>query len=411
MGLETYVRIDRHQMARINRQSVMRCIANHAPINRAAIARLTGLSLPTVMVITDELLQHGMILAQKDTKRSLGKRPEILSVCGEHYRFIGVDIGRTATRVVVVGLDKQPIFTLRFPTEHFEQASGFVDRICEAIQDAIAQSKVEKNTIVGVCVAMPGLIEQHTGNVLFSPNFGWKDVPLQEWMNARLPYQVIVENANRAQGMWEICRNQGDEQLSVLCIGLGYGIGGAFFENGRLYYGASGTSGEIGHITVSRDNVRCSCGNRGCLEAMASGAALAQQAQSAVTSGVPTLLKELCDGAMGTIDARMVFEAAKQGDAVSRQLIEKAADYIGQALATTINVMDPDKIYLCGGLMKNGDEFLRLIHEATLRRQMHQAGRNVMILPGTLEEWNVALGATQVIPYYEWNVEQLAFMR
>ena len=411
MGLETYVRIDRHQMARINRQSVMRCIANHAPINRAAIARLTGLSLPTVMVITDELLQHGMILAQKETKRSLGKRPEILSVCGEHYRFIGVDIGRTATRVVVVGLDKQPIFTLRFPTEHFEQASGFVDRICEAIQDAIAQSNVERDTIVGVCVAMPGLIEQHTGNVLFSPNFGWKDVPLQEWMNARLPYQVIVENANRAQGMWEICRNQGDEQLSVLCIGLGYGIGGAFFENGKLYYGASGTSGEIGHITVSRDNVRCSCGNRGCLEAMASGAALAQQAQSAVASGVPTLLKELSGGAEGTIDARMVFEAAKQGDAVSRELIERAADYIGQALATTINVMDPDKIYLCGGLMKNGETFLRLIREATLRRQMHQAGRNVMILPGTLEEWNVALGATQVIPYYEWNAEQLAFMR
>ncbi len=411
MGLETYVRIDRHQMARINRQSVMRCIANHAPINRAAIARLTGLSLPTVMVITDELLQHGMILAQKETKRSLGKRPEVLSVCGEHYRFIGVDIGRTATRVVVVGLDKQPIFTLRFPTEHFEQASGFVDRICEAIQDAIVQSKVERDTIVGVCVAMPGLIEQHTGNVLFSPNFGWKDVPLQEWMNARLPYQVIVENANRAQGMWEICRNQGDEQLSVLCIGLGYGIGGAFFENGKLYYGASGTSGEIGHITVSRDNVRCSCGNRGCLEAMASGSALAQQAQSAVASGVPTLLEELCGGAVGTIDAKMVFKAAGKGDAVSRELIEKAAEYIGQALAITINVMDPDKIYLCGGLMKNGEEFLRLIREATLRRQMHQAGRNVMILPGTLEEWNVALGATQVIPYYEWNAEQLAFMR
>jgi predicted NBD/HSP70 family sugar kinase len=411
MRLETYARIDKHQMARINRQSVMRCITNHAPINRAAIARMTGLSLPTVMVITDELLQHGMILAEKETRRSMGKRPDVLSVCGEHYRFVGVDIGRTATRIVVVGLDKQPIFTLRFATERFEQASGFVDRLCEAIRDAIEQSQVEVETIVGVCVAMPGLIERQTGNVLFSPNFGWKDVPLQEWMNARLPYQVIVENANRAQGMWEICCNQGDDQLSVLCIGVGYGIGGAFFQNGKLYYGASGTSGEIGHITVSRDNVWCTCGNRGCLEAMASGAALAQQAVSVVLSRAPTLLTEMCQGNAAAIDAKMVFEGMRRGDAVCRELIEKAADYIGLALATTVNIMDPDKIYLCGGLMKNGDEFLKLIREATLRRQMHQAGRNVMILPGSMEEWNVALGATQVIPYYEWNAERLAFMR
>jgi predicted NBD/HSP70 family sugar kinase len=341
----------------------------------------------------------------------MGKRPDVLSVCGEHYRFVGVDIGRTFTRIAVVGLDKQPIHTTRFPNEHFEQASGFVDRLCDAVQDVINESQVDRETIVGVCVAMPGLIERHTGNVLFSPNFGWKDVPLQAWMNERLPFQVIVENANRAQGMWEICRNQGDDQLSVLCIGVGYGIGGAFFQNGKLYYGASGTSGEIGHITVSRDNVWCTCGNRGCLEAVASGAALAQQAQSVVQSRVPSLLGEMCKGSIAAIDARMVFDAMRRGDAVSRELIEKAADYIGVALATTINVMDPDKIYLCGGLMKNGDDFLKLIREATLRRQMHQAGRNVMILPGSMEEWNVALGATQVIPYYEWNAELLSFMR
>lgn len=105
-------------------------------------------------------------------------------------------------------------------------------------------------------------------------------------MNQRLPYQVIVENANRAQARWEVRPGRGNQRMTVFCAGLGYGIGAALIQDGQVYYGSSGTSGEFGHITVcSRDGRRCSCGNTGCLESMASGAAIARAGQGTDPDG------------------------------------------------------------------------------------------------------------------------------
>ncbi len=410
--MDTYRRMDSHRMAMLNKQSVMRCISNHGPINRSAIAKMVGLSIPSVMDITDQLIEHGMVSVEMKKASGRGKQPELLSVCGEHYHFIGVDVGRTTIRIVLTGLDQSIIATVKYATEDVECERRFVERICAEIMALTRGSGVDEDTIVGVCVAMPGLIERESGRVIFSPNFGWEDVPLQDWMNEILPFQVIVENANRVQASWEVFRNQENNEKTVLCIGLGYGIGGGLLQNGKLYYGASGTSGEVGHLLVSHDDdTRCSCGNVGCLEAVASGAALARKARALVRSGEDAMLEKMCGGNVERLDARMVFEAAAAGDVPAQAVIDKTAEYIGVALAISINLLDPDRIYLCGGMMKNGSEFLKKIKACTLRRQMHNAGRGVEILQGDPDEWNVARGAAQVVPYYNWNKASLAFMR
>ena len=114
----------------LNKQSVMRCISNHGPINRSAIAKMVGLSIPTVMEITDKLLEHGMVVAEMKQGKGQGKRPELLRVCGEHFRFIGVDVGRTTIRIVLVGLDQQIIDMVKYATEDVHCARRFVERIC-----------------------------------------------------------------------------------------------------------------------------------------------------------------------------------------------------------------------------------------------------------------------------------------
>ena len=231
-------------------------------------------------------------------------------------------------------------------------------------------------------------------------------------MNELLPFQVIVENANRVQASWEVFRDQENNDLTVLCVGLGYGIGGGLLQAGNLYYGASGTSGEVGHIPVSDDReAKCTCGNYGCLEAVASGAALARKARHLVARGEDALLLQMCEGDLERLEAKMVFAAARMGDENARRMIDETAEFIGVALAACINLLDPDRIYLCGGMMKNGPEFLEKIRACTLRKQMHNAGRRVVILQGDPDEWNVARGAAQVVPYYDWKKESLAFMR
>lgn len=410
--MQTFSRMDKHLMAQMNKKNVIQCIDRFGPINRSAIAKMVGLSIPAVMDITEELIAHGLVTSAMREGSGQGKRPEVLSLSGDRFRLVGVDVGRTTTRLVLVGLDKRILRSQKFPTEPVAQPRQYAERVAQAVEQLIEQAGIDPATVLGVCVAKPGLIEPETGRVIFSPNFGWQDVPLKAWMSELLPYPVMVENANRAQGLWEVCVHPDDERLTVLCVGLGYGIGGALIEQGKVYRGASGTSGEIGHVTVSKDSgALCSCGNTGCLESLASGAALAQQARTIVAGHVKTILRDMAGEAPEKIDAKMVFDAAALGDHAARLLIDRAAEYIGIALAMTINLLDPDKIYLCGGLMKNGPYFLTKIKDCTLRRQMHQAGRNVSIQTGSAEEWNVALGATQVIPFYDWDGPALAFMR
>lgn len=400
-----------HRAAYSNKVNVIRCVQKHGPINRAAIAQEVHLSIPAVMSITEELLKKGMLTPAGRAGSGVGKHPELFDICGDHYRYIGVDIGRTMVRTVITGQDGSLLASDEVPTERFETPRLFVEQICSLITATVDKAQIDRSTVVGVCAAMPGLIEQGTGRVVFSPNFGWQDVPMQEWMNEVLPYQVIVENANRAQARWEVRPSRRNENLTVFCVGLGYGIGSALIQNSQVYYGSSGTSGEFGHITVCRENGRrCSCGNTGCLEAMASGAAIAEQGRELVGAGKARVLQSMCHNNPAQIDAKLVFDAAGCGDRDAGQIVASAAEYIGIALAISINMLDPDEIYLCGGLMKNGGDFPDQIKRYTRQRQMHFAGRHVVIQTGSLDDWHVAKGATLMILDNGWKFDTLSFL-
>ena len=391
--------------------NVIRCVQKLGPINRAAVAQEVHLSIPAVMAITEELLGHGILIPAGRAGSGVGKHPELLDICGDHYRMIGVDIGRTMVRTVITGLDGSVLANEAVQTELIEDPQLFMTRLCDLIIRTVQEARIDQRTIIGACVAMPGLIEQDTGRIVFSPNFGWQDVPMQEWLNSRLPYQTIVENANRAQARWEIRPGRNNENLTVFCAGLGFGIGAALIQDGRIYYGSSGTSGEFGHITVCREHGRrCSCGNTGCLESMASGSAIAEQGRELARAGRAPVLTAMCRGEFDRIDAKLVFDAARMGDEACGLVVSSAAEYTGIALATSINMLDPDEIYLCGGLMKNGPEFLEEIKRYTRQRQMHFAGRHVVIREGSQDDWHVAKGATLMILDNGWKFRALSFL-
>lgn len=149
------------------------------------------------------------------------------------------------------------------------------------------------------------------------------------------------------------------------------------------------------------------CGNSGCLEAVASGEAIALQARDAVCSGLPTSLRERCGGVSERIDAKLVFEVAAKGDAVALSIVDKATDYIGIGLAMAINILDPDCIVLCGGLTKNGPLFFDGVAHSMQMRQMRQAGRHVTLRLGTRGDYGTAIGAAHIISYNGWRVPRL----
>jgi predicted NBD/HSP70 family sugar kinase len=250
---------------------------------------------------------------------------------------------------------------------------------------------------------MPGLIENETGNVIFSPDFGWDNVPLRTWLQRKLPYPIIVENANRALALNEsYIPGETDHTHTTFSVNLGYGIGAGLVIGEDLYTGTSGTSGEIGHITVEPRGPVCKCGNIGCLEAVASGEAIASQAQAFIKNGVQSKIAELCGGFPGKIDAKLVFQAADMGDETALIIIARAAEYIGIGLSMAVNVLDPDRVVLCGGLMKNSPLFGNKITESIQKHKMRFAGRRMIISVGIKGEYSTANGACRVLANTLW---------
>ena len=393
-----------------NKINVMREIILEGPISRADLSRKLGLSVPSVMSLTENLIDLGLVHAVGKGKSRCGKRPELLDVVADSEYYMGVDIGRGSVRIAIMNLCREQVFGKIVETGEVDPAEAFVERLSDLILSCIEESKIEVNNLIGVGIAMPGLIERNTGHVLFSPDFGWNDIPLQNWLQMRLPYTILVENSNRAMALAE-CQWRGEMAPSnprtSLCVNLGHGIGGAILNSGRLYYGASGTSGEIGHITVVKDGPLCACGNRGCLEAVASGDAIARQGRDAVADGLDTCLREWVGENVNAVTAKQVFRAAMLGDAVALSIVDKAVDYIGIGLAMAVNILDMDSIVLCGGLTKNGEFFFDKVVKSVKKRQMKHAGRQVSMSMGTRGDYGTAIGAALFLAHDGWRVPKL----
>jgi predicted NBD/HSP70 family sugar kinase len=403
--MQQFRKMDKLQLAQINKYNVIRCLMKEGPINRAAIARRMGLSIPAVMFITDNLLKSDFIRSLGRGVSSGGKPPEMLEIVPERFYYIGLDIGRTMIRAAAADAVSRQVACLEEPTNNPVPEKKFVDRIARLILKIVRRLKTDNDRILGVGIAMPGLIEKERGTVLFSPDFGWNNIPLQEWLTAKIPFPVMVENSNRALALNEVSLLGEETSHTTFAVNLGYGIGAALVIGEDLYTGASGTSGEIGHITVLPDGPVCHCGNRGCLEAAASGAAIAAQGKKALEARKSPKLRELAAG--DEVDAELVFRACELGDKEAAAIVDNAAEYIGIGLSMAINVLDPDRLVLCGGLMRNGPAFFEKIKASIEAHRMRQAGRAVVISAGKGGEYSTANGACRVLANFLWQNRKL----
>jgi predicted NBD/HSP70 family sugar kinase len=235
-----------------------------------------------------------------------------------------------------------------------------------------------------------------------APDFGWKGTPLQDWLQGGIPYPVLVKNSTQALAVNESAVIWTDEIHTTLCVNLGYGIGAAIITGENLYEGTGGISGELGHCVVDRDGPLCKCGNTGCLEAVSSGEAIARQAQTIIAHHARSRIAELCGGNAADIDARMVFEAAEAGDGPACKIISSAAENIGIGISMAVNIMAPDRVLLCGGLMRNGSGFLDQIRASMEEHLAAKTDRGLVLQAGTGDEYSTARGAARVLMNTLW---------
>ncbi|MFD2118121.1 ROK family transcriptional regulator [Paenibacillus yanchengensis] len=378
--------MDRSIMHALNKRNVISIIRESGQINKAEIARTIGLSIPTVMKITDELIDREIVRDSGKGLSSGGKPPQMLEFAADNYFIIGVDIGTTNINCIMMDLAARIIYQQVVPTGVTDGFTVIINRIIKVIDRVIASATAEQQQrILGIGLGMPGLIDPATGKVLFSPDFKWEMIDLLPPVQAAFRYPVLIDNVTRVMAIGQ--RYFGFSQHDVdsfICVNLGHGIGSALFLDGRLYSGSSGSSGELGHMTIVQDGPLCVCGKHGCLEALASGNAILNQAKQQFQMEHVT-------------EAKDVFVAWEAGDERAKTIITTAAQHIGTALALMINLLDPQIIILEGGLSRAGETFLQLIIKTAEQQQMKYAGRATKIVVSTLAENSAAIGAATII--------------
>lgn len=391
------MKYDKFAMAQMNRSMVFDLIRRKGPISRAEIARTIGLSIPTVMKITEEFSHKQFVQDVGKGESSGGKRPELLELIPDSKYIIGVGVGRSKTNVLMMNLAGEVFIREIMETGGTVVPEVWISRLIQVIENVIRESGLPEKQILGMGIGMPGILDEESGKVLFSPDFKWENVDMLTPIRERFKMDITIENANRALAMGEYYFGAGVDSRNFLVVNLGHGIGSAIMREGEFYRGSSGSSGEIGHIILEKNGPKCNCGNKGCLEAIASGNAIARDAKIAVLEGNASKIMELVNGDINRIEAKTVFEAAHLGDQMAIQITERAMQYIGIGLANYINLLDPDLIILFGGLTNAGDIFLKKIKEVLRERQMKFAGRQVKLVISQMGENGTAVGSASLV--------------
>ncbi len=303
--------------------------------------------------------------------------------------IVGVDLGGTNIVVGAMPVDGSREYALRSqPTAAEQGADAVIDRIVRMILDVIeatsAETGASRKDFLGIGIGSPGPIDRGRGVVVVTPNLGWRNFPLRQVVSDRVGLPATLDNdANCATiGEWWCGAARGGRDVVGLTIGTG--IGGGLILEGALYHGASDVAGEIGHTTIDVTGRRCKCGNYGCLEAYASGPAIAERAREALAGEEPSLLQEMVAGDLSCITAKTVYEASTLGDAIAREVVRETARFLGAGLANLLNIFNPDTVVLAGGVTDAGAALFEPLRAEVRRRAFRPAVDSCRIVPGAL---------------------------
>ncbi len=311
---------------------------------------------------------------------------------------IGFDLGGTKMLSAVVDRKLKLTSRQKKKTSAHTGDESIYERIKDCIRASIENSGIEAAKIKGIGLASPGPIDRERGVVLDTPNLGFKDFPLKERLEKDFEMPVVIDNDVSAGLYGEYLKGAARGFRNVVGLFPGTGVGGGLILDGRLYRGATGNAGEIGHTIIQVNGPRCGCGQQGCVEALASRSAIAKDAVALAGSGAaPSLLKDA-----GTDYKRYrsgVFaKAYKKGEPGIVSIVNRSAWFLGIAMANCVNIINPEIVVLGGGLVgKLGSEYVSIAERSMREHALPALVENVKVMEARLGDDAAVIGAARII--------------
>lgn len=310
--------------------------------------------------------------------------------------IVGVDMGGTSMKALVVDGKNRILAIEKMPTNRAKKSRGLIVDIAALVAKAVRKSAVKRSALCAVSIGAPGAIDPKNGTVRKAPNLGWLNVPLGRELTNLVRIPVVVNNDVNAGVVGEHAFGAGEQVDDMTGIFVGTGIGGGIISRGRLFEGSSGAAGEVGHTVLVVDGPLCSCGHRGCSEALASRTAMERDVRAAIKRGrktaIPAIMKLRHKDRM---TSSVIHAALKARDPLMREVMDRAQCYLGILVANVVNLLDPKRVVIGGGLAERmGEEFVQPIRRHAYEYFLRQADtKRVKIVPGSLGDNAGALGA------------------
>ena len=315
---------------------------------------------------------------------------------------VGIDIGGTNIVAGTVAEDGSEVLGLvSEPTLPEQGAEGVLSRIMKLARASMAAARGKE--IAGLGIGSPGPLDTTTGVVLLTPNLGWVNFPLRDRVAGALGMPATLDNDANCAIFGEWWRGAARGASHVVGLTIGTGIGGGIVLAGRVYRGKSDIAGEIGHMTIDLNGRRCKCGNYGCLEAYASGPAIAARAIEGIEAGAESSLPRYVNGDLARITAQIVYEAAHDGDGYALEVVHDTAKFLGAGVANVVNIFNPEVVVICGGVTLAGDKLFLPLRSEVKRRAFKPAVEACRIVPGELTGTAGVYGAAAVFMQRTWG--------
>jgi predicted NBD/HSP70 family sugar kinase len=333
-----------------NRALVLEAIRHGGTTSRAALARSLALAKPTVSEIVEDLVADGLVREGVTRAASSRGRPPVQLSFNERSEFVlGIHVGVQRTTVVLADATGSEIARRRLPTPRLPAEQSLAE-IGSIAREIVVGAGIPRRRLSAAGVCVPGQVDLDAGTCVHAPNLGWREVPVVGLLGAALGVPVYVHNTVQAAAVAEQVEGAAQGARTMALVYAGTGVGAAILQDGRVFHGARGMAGELGHALVPGMDSPCACGKHGCVEASASAPAVARAARDAVHAGSPTRMAALGD----EVTALDVYAAAEAGDTLAQALLGEAGRTLGIAASWLVNLVNPDVLVLGGGLVGAG---------------------------------------------------------
>lgn len=296
--------------------------------------------------------------------------------------YIGVDLGGTNIAVGLVDDNGKILDSMSTPTLSPRSYKEIVADMARLIKEIINNAGLSVNDIESIGIGSPGSVDDDRGMIIYANNLDFDHAPIAEEMRKHIDLPVHIENDANAAAFGEYVVN-GKGAKNVIFVTLGTGIGGGIIINGKLYKGANGAAGELGHCVLVEGGLPCTCGMNGCWEQYASVTALISQTKAAIEKNPDSLMVKISEE-RGVVNGRTAFEAAKKGDKAAEEVVSQYAQYIAAGTVSMINIFQPEKLIIGGGISREGDYLLNPVREFCNAKSYKTDGKKTIIEAATL---------------------------